>query len=88
MLVNRTLALTLFGGMALALGACSGAGSFFQEAADNAGEVGTDTKQKLGDAIDAYCVNVPQTARLTLRGQVNQFADKGEVQVTCEGDDA
>jgi len=87
MLVNRTLAAVVIGG-AVAVGGCSGAGSFFEEAADKAGDVSTDTKQRLGDAIDAYCGNVPQTARLTLRGQVNQFADEGEVQVTCEGDDA
>jgi len=87
MLVNRTLAAVAIGG-AVVVGGCSGTGSFFQEAADKAGDVSTETKQRLGGAIDAYCVNVPQTARLTLRGQVNQFADKGEVQVTCEDDDA
>lgn len=62
--------------------------SFFQEAANKAGNVSKDTKKKLGQAIDSYCEQVPGTIRLGLRAEVNEYADKGKVKVTCDVDGA
>jgi len=38
-----------------------------------------DKENQLADALDTYCQNVPQTVRLGLRGEVNEFAERGRV---------
>lgn len=83
-----TARVTAAGLAALMLAGCSSTDDFFQRAADRAGEVSKDTKQGFGEAIDAYCTNVPAPARLQLRAQVNEFAERGEVKVTCNVDES
>lgn len=67
----------------LLLGGCSGAGSFFNQAAETGGDVTDKTKKDLATALDTYCEKVPQTVRLTIRGEVNEFAKKGRVKIEC-----
>lgn len=75
---------------AIALSGCSvtdKAGAFFKEAADKGGEIAEGTKKDFGEALDIYCERVPSTARLTLRSQVNEYADKGKIKIDCTPDD-
>lgn len=67
---------------------CAGTdgGGWLSEAAKRAGEVGEQTKRSAGKAIDAYCMNVPQLARLELRDQVNAYAERGTVKIECKAD--
>lgn len=42
--------------------------------------------EKAAKAIDRYCEEVPQVERLKNREQVNSLTVKGDIAVTCEGD--
>lgn len=42
--------------------------------------------EKAAKAIDRYCEEVPHVERLKNRAEVNALTVKGDIAITCEGD--
>ena len=55
--------------------------------AEKGKDVREDTKKGIGKAVDTYCGNVPLTARLSLRAEVNDYAEEGRIIIECKKDE-
>ena len=78
----------LSGLCALALTACGtegllGESEFLVKAAETAGKVEEHTVGNVAKAIDAYCKNVPKTARSLLVKRINSYTVKYEAIDLC-----